>query len=99
MKDWAIIVKKWSISAVHDSNSDNGFYACVIDTGDGNAIVAYRGSEGMGSDEKGLANLQHDWIEADLGILNSDGEKKTTNQYQEAKKMLCNENFQNTIKQ
>lgn len=89
----------WTIAGVHDRNSENGFYACVVDTGDGNAIVAYRGSEGMDSNATGLENLQHDWVEADLGILNSDGENKTTNQYQEAKNMLSDSEFQNTIKQ
>lgn len=92
-------VRTWSIAAVRDTNNDTGFYGCVIDTGDGNAIVAYRGSEGMGTDASGIANLQHDWVEADLGILNSDGENKTTNQYQEAKAFLSDESFQNTIKQ
>ena len=90
-------MQTWSIAAVRDTNSDTGFYGCVIDTGDGNAIVAYRGSEGMGSDASGMANLQHDWVEADLGILNSDGGNKTTNQYQEAKAFLSDESFKSTI--
>lgn len=78
----------WSISAVHDRNKENGFYACVVDTGDGNAILAYRGSESMGTNEEQLRNLQHDWIDADLGILNADGDTKTTNQYIEARNFL-----------
>lgn len=78
----------WSISQVHDKNDDNGFYACVVDTGDGNAILAYRGSESMGTTEEQLRNLQHDWIDSDLGILNADGDTKTTNQYIEARNFL-----------
>lgn len=75
---------KWSISASYDTNEDTGFAACVIDTGDGNAITAFRGSEAMGTDETGLKNIQHDWIEADIGLLNS----TRTNQYAEAEKFL-----------
>ena len=75
---------KWSISASYDTNNDTGFAACVIDTGDGNAITAFRGSEGMGTDAEGLSNIQHDWIEADIGLMNSN----TTNQYEEAQKFL-----------
>lgn len=78
----------WSISGKRDTNDTTGFYACVVDTGDGNAILAFRGSELLGTDTEGLANLQHDWIEADLGILNSDGVNKTTNQYTEAREFL-----------
>ncbi len=74
----------WSISGVRDTNNDTGFYACIVDTGDGNAIAAFRGSESMGSSPEQLKNIQHDWIEADIGLLNS----TSTNQYAEAEKFL-----------
>ncbi|MBR4626792.1 MAG: DUF2974 domain-containing protein [Ruminococcus sp.] len=75
---------KWSITAVGDNNDATGFAACIIDTGDGNAITAFRGSEAMGTDETSLKNIQHDWIEADLGLLNS----TETNQYRDAQQFL-----------
>lgn len=58
----------WSLAAVHDTNADNGFYCCVIETSPGSATVAFRGSEGM---ESGLSNAVNDWALADLGLLNS----------------------------
>lgn len=64
-------ISDWKIVDYYDTNrntaNDTGFYGCVIDVGDGDAIVAFRGSEGATN----LSNLQHDWIEADLGLLNS----------------------------
>ena len=75
---------KWSVPSVYDKNDDTGFVACIIDTGDGNAITAFRGSEAMGTSEEQLKNIQHDWIEADIGILNS----TETNQYADAKKFM-----------
>ena len=40
-------MENWSLADVHDTNSVNGFYGCVIDTGDGNAALSFRGSENM----------------------------------------------------
>ena len=64
-------IRNWAIVDIYDSNkntvNDTGFYGCVIDVGEGDAIVAFRGSEGATD----LSNLQHDWIEADLGLVNS----------------------------
>ncbi len=57
----------WKIMDIRDTNNENGFFGCVIDTGDGNAIVAFRGSESM----MDLNQLQNDWLDADLGLLNS----------------------------
>ena len=70
LKDMGITdaeINSWKISAVHNTNSENGFYACVIETSPGNAAVGFRGSEGMGD----LDNVIHDWVHADLGLLNS----------------------------
>lgn len=72
--------RTWSISAVHDTNSKNGFYACVIETSPGNAAVAFRGSEDM----KDPGNFVNDWLLADLGLLNS----TMTNQHKETERFL-----------
>ena len=40
-------VSKWEISKVIDKNDSSGMYGCIIDTGEGNAIVAFRGSESL----------------------------------------------------
>ena len=70
----------WKISGIGDMNKKTGFYGCIIDTGDGNAILAFRGSEKMTD----LENLQHDWVEADIGILNA----TKTNQYKSAQEFM-----------
>ena len=64
--DWKI-VKCWDKNESGNPAEDNGFYSCIIETDDNNAIVAFRGSEDMGN----YYNLLHDWTEADLGLLNS----------------------------
>lgn len=60
-------IKGWKIVDYYNTNDTTGFYGCVIDTGNGDAIIGFRGSEGMDD----LNNLKHDWLEADLGLLNS----------------------------
>ena len=60
-------IDSWSISAVHDTNDINGFYACVIQTSPSEAAVGFRGSEGMDT----ISNIYNDWIRGDLGLLNS----------------------------
>lgn len=71
----------WKLSAVHNTNDINGFYACVIETSPGNAAVGFRGSEGMGS----LSNVQNDWVGADIGLVNS----TCTNQQAEVDRFLA----------
>lgn len=39
-------INLWNISGVHNTNSQNGFYACIIETAPGEAAVGFRGSEG-----------------------------------------------------
>lgn len=73
-------MKNWKISAVHDQNDVNGFYACVIETGPGEAAVGFRGSEGMGE----LDNVVNDWVGADIGLVNS----TCTNQQSEVERFL-----------
>ena len=60
-------LNSWKIAGVHDTNSKNGFYACIIETSPGNVAVGFRGSESM-TDPSSMAN---DWVGADLGLLNS----------------------------
>lgn len=57
----------WKIKKCYDQNDDNGFYGCLIETGDNEAIIGFRGSENITNSK----NLLHDWIEADAGLLNS----------------------------
>lgn len=59
-------INSWKLAAVHDTNSDNGFYACVVETGEGAATVTFRGSESL----LNLENLVPDWIDTDLKLLN-----------------------------
>lgn len=48
----------WNISGVHNTNSQNGFYACIIETAPREAAVGFRGSEDMGD----LSNVANDWV-------------------------------------
>ncbi|MBQ5994620.1 MAG: DUF2974 domain-containing protein [Clostridia bacterium] len=73
-------MQNWTISGIHDTNSSNGFYACIIETSPGNAAVGFRGSENMGS----LDNVVNDWTKADLGLVNS----TCTNQQAEVNNFL-----------
>ncbi len=59
--------KNWTIKDVCDNENGSGFYGCLINTGDGNAIVGCRGSEQylFGG------QIARDWRDADLGLLNS----------------------------
>lgn len=70
----------WCISGVHDTNSTNGFYACIIETSPGEAVVGFRGSEAMND----ASNMINDWVRADLGLLNS----TCTSQQAEAERFL-----------
>ena len=60
------LLSEWKISKIHDDNHETGFYACVIETNQG-AAVSFRGSEEMAN----LEHLEKDWLQADLGLLNS----------------------------
>lgn len=55
----------WHVVDVCDKNSSSGMYGCLIDTGDGNAIVGYRGSE-----SEDFITAVKDWGIADVGLLN-----------------------------
>lgn len=79
-------LKTWSISGTMDkcNEGESGFYGCIVDTGDGNAILAYRGSESFDIANGDTRNLEQDWIYADLGLLN----ETSTAQQQDAEKFL-----------
>lgn len=80
-------LKEWKISGIHDTNSKNGFYGCIIETGPGEAAVGFRGSESMGS----LDNVVNDWVGADVGLVNS----TCTNQQAEVERFLAK--YQNQL--
>lgn len=56
----------WVIQKVENTNKETGFYGCLIDTQDGNAIIGFRGSEFFSEDNQFIL----DGI-ADIGLLNS----------------------------
>lgn len=56
----------WVIKRVEDDNVNSGFYGCLIETGSDSAIVGFRGSESYNSTQ-----IKNDWVNADLGLLNS----------------------------
>jgi pimeloyl-ACP methyl ester carboxylesterase len=59
--DWKIV------TSVNESGKEgSGFAACVIETGEGEAIVAFHGSESVD-----FTMFQKDWIEADFMLLNT----------------------------
>lgn len=60
---------KWKIVDYKNGNKENGFCAITIETDANNAIVGFRGSEGLG--EWTTKEFRDDWIFADLGLLNS----------------------------
>lgn len=62
--------KNWVIKDVKDDNENTGFYGCVIETKTEDAIIAFRGSEGVGDPAK-MDQFYKDWYEADLGLLNT----------------------------
>lgn len=60
--DW----KNWTVVDSCDHNNGSGLYGCLISTGDGNAIVGFRGSESFDT----MQSIK-DWGVADVGMLNS----------------------------
>lgn len=59
------------------------FYACIVETSPGNAVVCFRGTEGL-LDFGALQN-EYDMVGADLGLLNS----VCTNQQAEVERFLA----------
>lgn len=75
--------QNWKIVSIHDTNAQNGFYACIVETSPGNAVVCFRGTEGL-LDFGALQN-EYDTVGADLGLLNS----VCTNQQAEVERFLA----------
>lgn len=61
----------WRVMAVADDENQSGMYGCMLDDGNGEAIVAFRGSVGLdaGALLTGDKEQRMDWISADLGLL------------------------------
>lgn len=57
---------EWVIQDICNDQHGSGMYACMIDTRDDEALIAFRGSE---SDT--LENVIKDWGFSDIGLLNS----------------------------
>ncbi len=57
----------WTIVDSCNNESTSGFYACLIDTGDGDAIIGCRGSESYDTEQ-----VVKDWVLADVGRLNNE---------------------------
>lgn len=79
---------RWVVVDAGDRNRESGFYGCLIDTRDGDAIVGFRGSECY--DEQWVK----DWAEADAGLLNS----TATRQQRDAEEFVrhINDKYGNT---
>ncbi|MCI1722759.1 MAG: DUF2974 domain-containing protein [Lachnospiraceae bacterium] len=56
----------WSIKNICNDEHGSGMYACTIDTADGDALIAFRGSESDTTE-----NLAKDWGLSDVGLLNN----------------------------
>lgn len=54
----------WKILDVKNTNEETGFYAVLLETDSGHAIIAFRGSE-----SKDYNQVLKDWINADFGLL------------------------------
>lgn len=59
--------RHWNVVSTCDKEDTSGFYGCLIDTGDGNAIVGCRGSESYDANQ-----VVKDWVIADVGRLNNE---------------------------
>ena len=72
--------KGWKIVDVKDMENENGLYAITIETGENEAIIAFRGSEsfthnGSSTHEDislDLEQIARDWVIADGGIAHGD---------------------------
>ena len=56
----------WCIRDVRNHESESGMYACLVDTGDGDAVVGFRGSESFDGEQ-----TWKDWVQNDFGLLNN----------------------------
>ncbi len=58
--------ENWTVVDQCNREKSSGMFGCLIDTGDGNAIVGFRGSESFDGEQ-----VTKDWILADVGLLNN----------------------------
>ena len=58
--------ENWTIADTCNHESGSGFYGCLIDDGNGSAIIGCRGSESFDKEQ-----TIKDWVVADVGLLNS----------------------------
>ena len=65
-EDQGVDLNSWKIRDIDNDEHGSGMYGCLIDTGDGSAIVGFRGSESIDAEQK-----IKDWGLADLGLLNN----------------------------
>ena len=72
--DW----RNWKIVDRCDDLDATGYYGCLIDKGDGSAIIANRGTEPYGE------QLKKDLIETDLGLLDAE----STGQHDRAERYM-----------
>ena len=56
---------EWKYLADRDTNSSTGFFGCALETGEGEAIVAFRGSQAFGNYE----NTVDDWGRGDIELI------------------------------
>lgn len=70
----------YKIQDVYNMKEYNGFYACLIDKGNGEKSIGIRGSEDIRIKE----NFIHDWRDNDFGLV----QKRETSQQKEVRYML-----------
>ncbi len=61
-QDW----KSWKVVNRCDKNNQSGMYGCLIDTGYGDAIIGFRGSESVSGSQ-----VIKDWVVSDAGMYMS----------------------------
>ncbi|MDD3369984.1 MAG: DUF2974 domain-containing protein [Lachnospiraceae bacterium] len=72
LEDYNLIMQEgsqygnWKIRKIHDTNSENGFYGCLIEASDSRAIIGFRGSESNNEQD-----YLTDWGMADAGLIDS----------------------------
>lgn len=59
--------QQWNVVDVKNEQQDSGFYGCMIETGNGDSIVGFRGSESYD-----CYQAIKDWGKADVGRINNE---------------------------
>lgn len=77
-------VLDWKMVVSDNQNSASGFCASIIETGEGKAMIACRGSEAMGK----YLNDTGDWVDTDFNLL----VQEDSNQQQLAAELFLKEN-------